>query len=322
MALTAADLAGITLIAAATLAGAWLGRRFARLRMMSLTCAGAALAAGDGRVEYRRHAQNRGHLATYNEGIDWARADYLMVLSADDLLTPGALRRAADVLDARPEVGLTYGRDIVFETEVPPAPAAPATAGWRVLSYEEFLAQACAHGQTTIQAPTAIVRTALQKQVGGFRAELPHAGDTEIWLRLAFHGAVAVTDAEQAFRRIHRRNMSFEFSPVSRLREQKAAFATHFEQFGRRIPDLARHRARLERTLAETAFWGAAHAFEAGQPEAMREHLEFAVQTWPAIRATPAWSRFRWKRRAGRRLCALLGPLASALRGRRAAQAG
>jgi ZIP family zinc transporter len=45
MALTAADLAGIALIAVATLAGAWLGRRFAALRTMSLTCAGAALAA-------------------------------------------------------------------------------------------------------------------------------------------------------------------------------------------------------------------------------------------------------------------------------------
>ena len=45
MALTTADLAGIALIAAATLAGAWLGRRFARLRTASLTCAGAALAA-------------------------------------------------------------------------------------------------------------------------------------------------------------------------------------------------------------------------------------------------------------------------------------
>jgi zinc transporter ZupT len=45
MALTAADLAGITLIAAATLAGAWLGRRFARLRTVSLTCAAVALVA-------------------------------------------------------------------------------------------------------------------------------------------------------------------------------------------------------------------------------------------------------------------------------------
>ncbi len=45
MVLTAADLAGVALIAGATLAGAWLGRRFARLRTISLACAAIALAA-------------------------------------------------------------------------------------------------------------------------------------------------------------------------------------------------------------------------------------------------------------------------------------
>jgi ZIP family zinc transporter len=45
MVLTASDLAGVALIAAATLAGAWLGRRFARLRTISLTCAAVALIA-------------------------------------------------------------------------------------------------------------------------------------------------------------------------------------------------------------------------------------------------------------------------------------
>ena len=45
MALTAADLAGVALIAGATLAGAWLGRRFARLRTISLIGAAVALVA-------------------------------------------------------------------------------------------------------------------------------------------------------------------------------------------------------------------------------------------------------------------------------------
>jgi zinc transporter ZupT len=43
MILTAADLAGVTMIAGATLAGAWLGRRFARLRTISLALAAVAL---------------------------------------------------------------------------------------------------------------------------------------------------------------------------------------------------------------------------------------------------------------------------------------
>ena len=50
---------------------------------------GAALAQQDARVLYRRHAKNMRHIATYNEGlIDWASADYCLLLSADDLLAP------------------------------------------------------------------------------------------------------------------------------------------------------------------------------------------------------------------------------------------
>src|SRR5437879_1067139 len=59
---------------------------------------GRALAAEDRRVQYRRHAVNQGHIATYNEGIDWLSGDYILLLSADDMLTPGAFARATKVL--------------------------------------------------------------------------------------------------------------------------------------------------------------------------------------------------------------------------------
>src|SRR5262249_20690731 len=49
--------------------------------------AGRALAVAAPRVEYRRHAVNRGHTATYNEGVEWAAADCCLLLSADDMLT-------------------------------------------------------------------------------------------------------------------------------------------------------------------------------------------------------------------------------------------
>ena len=61
------------------------------------------LVAQDSRVAYRRHESNRGHIATYMEGWEWADGDYVLLLSADDLLTPGALERAVAALDAHPE---------------------------------------------------------------------------------------------------------------------------------------------------------------------------------------------------------------------------
>src|SRR3982751_726042 len=80
------------------------------------TPAVAAELARDLRVESRRHAINRGHIRTYNEGLEWVQADYVLLLSADDVLTPGSLARAVRVMQAHPDVVLTYGRDIAFST--------------------------------------------------------------------------------------------------------------------------------------------------------------------------------------------------------------
>ena len=82
------------------------------------------LAAADDRVDVIVHPVNRGHIATFNEGLlDWADGDYCILISADDKLAPGALRRAADLMDAHPEVGFVYGNVIRFRDgeELPPS---------------------------------------------------------------------------------------------------------------------------------------------------------------------------------------------------------
>src|SRR5207248_2493337 len=124
------------------------------------------LARRHGRVEARRHAVNRRHIATYNEGLDWAAGDYLLLLSADDLLAPGALRRAARALDAHPEVGLTYGRQIQFTSDTAPA-AGPASVdgGWHIRSGGEFLEWWCRTGQNPVTTPTAVGRNAPQERM-------------------------------------------------------------------------------------------------------------------------------------------------------------
>ncbi len=47
------------------------------------------IAAEDPRVEVIARRRNLGPHASFNEGIDWARATYFLVLCADDLLAPG-----------------------------------------------------------------------------------------------------------------------------------------------------------------------------------------------------------------------------------------
>ena len=82
------------------------------------------IAARDPRVEVVVHTTNAGNIATFNEGlIEWTDGDYCLLLSADDRVTPGALRRASELLDANPSVGFAYGHALwcIEGAPLPPA---------------------------------------------------------------------------------------------------------------------------------------------------------------------------------------------------------
>jgi glycosyltransferase involved in cell wall biosynthesis len=44
-----------------------------------------SLAARDNRIQVLAHEKNRGHIATCNEGIEWLSADYMLLLSSQDM---------------------------------------------------------------------------------------------------------------------------------------------------------------------------------------------------------------------------------------------
>lgn len=277
---------------------------------------GRRLAAEHSTLTYLRHTTNEGHIATYNEGLSLVTADYCMILSADDLLTPRALHRAVSLMETNREVGFTYGRDISFRGS-PPKYDLPSDSGAaEILSYGQFLDAACRLGHTGIQAPTVVVRTLLHRKIGVYLPELPHTADTEIWLRMAAQSPVGKLNAVQAFRRLHTANMSLQFAPVARLREQKRAFDAHFAQRAADGSDVSRWRCLVHRTIAEAAFWGGVHAFERADHSGCAEYLEFAATVCPELTSWAPWRRLVWKRRFGRpaRLISRAHGLASQLR--------
>jgi glycosyltransferase involved in cell wall biosynthesis len=276
---------------------------------------GAELAR-DPRVEYRRHATNQRHIATYNEGIEWASGDYCLLLSADDMLTPGALQRAADLMDRHPEVGLTFGARAVLEGDALPAPREGASieTGWRVMSGWDFLQTVCATNENPVCTPTAVVRTSVQKRVGGYRAELPHTGDFEMWLRFAACSAVGVIDAEQAYWRLHRQNMRDQYQGLASLRQHKDAFDSFYREWGERLPDGQRLKRSFYHCLATAGFWHASASFDRGQTSVCDRELEFALELDPDLRLHKNWARLKYKRLVGARTWSLLRPAVSLLR--------
>jgi hypothetical protein len=192
------------------------------------------------------------------------------VLDADDLLLPGALERAASVLDADARVGLVYGPAMTFETGNPltvsvyrpwdvncgdDAATSPieGVAGFdAVLVDSTAFIEALLAGNHVPQSG-AVVRTALQKRIGGYCPALPHSGDLEMWVRFALHARVAYVHALQAVYRRHASNMSLSYAGVAELWQCRSAFAMHYQDFRERLPGGATLERRARRQFAALA---------------------------------------------------------------------
>lgn len=186
------------------------------------------LAGTDDRITLIAHALNRGHIATYNDGFDAVQTEYVTLLSADDLLAPGALGRATALLAAHPRVGMVYGRPIEFSGEPPTTDIDGLTPHtWTRWRGQEWLWLACLRGRCFILSPEVVMRTTAMRQIGGYNPALPKSGDLEYWLRTAARWDVGrVNGRVQAYYRQHAANMHAVALPsmAADIRHRKLAF--------------------------------------------------------------------------------------------------
>lgn len=270
----------------------------------------AQLAAEDSRATYRRHATNMRHIATYNEGIEWLEADYMLLLSADDYLLPNTLQKAVAFLEKHPHVGFIYGKAILTpdsSVTAPPHGTAATANQWRELRGVDFINELVGRGTINIvPTPTAIVRTKLLKQVGGYRPELPHSGDMEMWLRLAAHADVGEYDGYLAVWRRHESNMQFEYYRkdygVADLGQRRAAIDWFINSCAAVLADAPALRNRLLAPLAQAALKQASGAFNDGRAEVVTQLVEFALAADPGVKQTGRWKLLALKRCFGMKL--------------------
>lgn len=286
---------------------------------------GLALSRAHPSVTFHRHQKNAGHILTYNEGLGKVETDYVLLLSADDLLAPGSLQRAIDVLDTHPDVALVYG-DVVEFSDVPPVLDQQRPADLKVWAGPDFIFRCCSETWNPICTPTAVVRSSAQKAVGGYRTTLPHSGDREMWLRLATQGNVAeLAGPVQAFYRQHDTNMHRQwfYDPLVNDREMRRAYETFFDDYGSIVMDLDRIRTLFARRMAERGVWWAFQKLKRGQVLGAATCLRFAASVWNDVpetaigmldtrQLTPVRHALRERRRRRLRTRSLAGDVSSA----------
>jgi glycosyltransferase involved in cell wall biosynthesis len=261
----------------------------------------ADLASKDSRVKVICHAFNHGHLHTYNEGLALVAGTYAVLLSPDDILTPGSLQRACALMEAHPEVGLVYGRPLMFSDDRPRPPAVIGPVRWTIWPGREWFEIRCRLIENCIRSPEVVLRSSLLKRIGLFRFELPHSGDLELWLRFALSADIAyVAGADQAYYRDHSAGMHHALfsGAIDDHRQISAAFEIIFRDHGEQIPDRPRIQRRVRRALNRRALKLACRVYdrepfdstEATALEAMAGNLGFAGglendwRTWWVIR--------------------------------------
>jgi glycosyltransferase involved in cell wall biosynthesis len=269
------------------------------------------IAARDPRVEVIVHTANKGNIATFNEGLlEWADGDYCALVSADDRLTPGALRRARDLLDAHPGAGFVYGHALWF-THGSPLPTARTRArGWSVWPGQRWLEHLFRQGENPITSPEVVMRTSLLKSVGGFDTRLPHAADMELWLRLAANADVGfIRGADQAYYRLHQENMRKAYSALLDLRERRLVYETVLDRYGARLPDAKALYDIVHRKLGREALWAAGRAYgrERAQQAYVDELAAFALDCWPEASSLPLYRTLESHKSIGpRAMCYML----------------
>ncbi|GAB90618.1 glycosyltransferase family 2 protein, partial [Gordonia rhizosphera] len=98
------------------------------------------IAAADDRVTLFLNDENRGMFDSYNRAIDWADADYCVILDADDVLASGSLATSIEFLDDHPDVAFAYGVEgRLTDGRLDPGRCDSRTTRWRVVSGNDYI---------------------------------------------------------------------------------------------------------------------------------------------------------------------------------------
>ncbi|PRZ42496.1 glycosyl transferase family 2 [Antricoccus suffuscus] len=257
-----------------------------------------ALERREQRVKVFSNEQNSGPVMTFNRGLQAATGEFLVRLDADDLLTPGSLKRSVAVARAFPSVGLVYGHPVHFSGDVPRT-ASTKVSTWTVWPGREWLSARCASGVNVITSPEVLMRASVVDHVGGQQQQLAHTHDMEMWFRIAAFADIAhVEGVDQAWHREHGASLSERADTMMILEERLAAFDVLFSGVAAGVAGSAAMHRSARQELAAEALRRTCRALDRGRitDGEMDEYIAFARRASSDVEGTRAWGKLERRR--------------------------
>ncbi|MDW8281235.1 MAG: glycosyltransferase family 2 protein [Myxococcales bacterium] len=135
---------------------------------------------------------DHGQSDALNKALRWATGDVIGWLNSDDVYLPGAARRAVELLNDNPHLGMVFGHC------------------YKIDEQGRLVGQVTAHNVTledmlcydTIPQPSCFVRREVLERAGGLDVTLHYAMDYDLWLRIGLLGVAwrAVDEVWAGFR--------------------------------------------------------------------------------------------------------------------------
>lgn len=144
-----------------------------------------------------------GIVGALNDGLAMARADLLARMDADDVALPERLARQVAYMRAHPECVLLGTALQVMDPD-----GEPICHLWCRTSHEELAALPFQIREANMFHNAVMMRTAVLREVGGYRKAFEWAEDFDLWLRLAERGRLANLNEALVKYRLHRRSVS------------------------------------------------------------------------------------------------------------------
>jgi len=154
---------------------------------------------GRGRVRYRPNPRHLGAVGTFNRCLELATGDLVHLLHGDDAVLPGFYPAMEQALaDPRATAAVCRVRDVDAHSR--PIYITRSYRNGTGVWTDALDALAVSN---RVRPSGVVVRRAAYERVGGYRSDLPHAADWEMWTRLAAHGPVVFVDRVLACYRRH-----------------------------------------------------------------------------------------------------------------------
>ncbi len=241
--------------------------------------------AGDPRVTLRVHERNRGLNVTINEGLDWARGEYVHIAESDDTVADTLLERLAALLAGRPETGIAHaGLDVIdaegkhlwpYRDRLPADVRAHLSRDYTSAGLDEF--RRLVVGVNHIGNCSGVLfRRACYERFGGRDRRFRQTADWHMWMRYCLGWDVAYIAEPLVRWRRHKASVRRE---ISRLEKEQNYYATMRDCLRRAPFSRAERRAlwvkgRDSRRPYAGDVWAAARA-SGGRLRALRLALRY-----------------------------------------------